>query len=352
MPDTITATIGWSAHAEAEHAGREAAHRALEQLPAHRARLALVFGSSWFDQLPLLQGARSVLHDLPLAGESTAGEITPEGPTSHSCVVVLLASSAMTCSVGIGEAVDQHPREAGQRAAYTALQTLRSPSRVGLLLFGDGLVKNYAEVVRGLQEVLGTSSLIVGGMAGDDLRFRHTYQYAHDRVVSRAVIGVLLGGAVKMSAGIEHGFSPISRPRRITRAQANILFELDHHPAASVYQEYFGEDIVQQIQEEGLTRRTAAYPLGMQDNPTDPWLLRNVVSFGAEGSLVCSGEFREGAWLQLMIGSRELALEAAPGSAVCRDRNRPHLPRHRPLHPSGGMLHLWRTSPPGNTHDA
>ena len=289
----------------------------MERLGTRRPQLALVFGSSWFDQVLLLQGVRSVLGAVPLAGETTAGEITPEGPVSHSCVVVLLSSEGAVCSVGLGEKVDRMPREAGQQAAYAALREFQGKSRVGLLMFGDGLVTSYADVVRGLQEVLGTSSLIAGGLAGDDLRFMHTYQYFRDRVVSRAVVGVLLGGSIKMGVGIEHGFAPISKPRRITRAHANVLMTLDEKPAASVYEEYFGAELVQRMrEEEGLTRQGIAYPLGVQYESANQWLLRNVVSFGQDGSLACTGEMLEGGWLQLMIGSRELALEAAHKAAL------------------------------------
>lgn len=187
---------------------------------------------------------------------------------------------------------------------------------MGYLLFGDGLVFTSAEVVRGIQEVLGTHFLIVGGMAADELRFSQTYQYCNALALSRGIVGVLLGGPLKIGVGIEHGFSPVSKPRRITRAQANILYALDGQPAAAVYEEYFGAELVQRMRQEGLTRQTIAYPLGIQEEGMDRWLLRNVVSFQADGSLACSGEIRQGAWLQLMIGSRELALEAARRAAT------------------------------------
>ena len=315
MPETTAATIGWSTCSEAADAGREAATAALSKLSLRQPRLALVFGSSWLHQEQLLGGVRAVLGDVPVAGESTAGEIIPEGPITHSCVVLLLASHAVSCSVGLGQDVDVDPRRAGQQAAYTAVHSFHGQERAGFLLFGDGLMTSYTKVVRGIQEVLGTSSLIVGGMAGDDLRFRQTYQYGNDRVVSRAVAGVLLSRPLQIGVGIEHGFAPISKPRRITRANANRLLELDGQPAASVYAEYLGTEALQHMQEAGLTRQGIAYPFGIQVEPHGDWLLRTVIARGEDGGLSCSGEIPEGAWLQLMIGSRELALDAAHRAA-------------------------------------
>lgn len=280
-------------------------------------QLALVFGSTWFDQAQLVRGVRSVLGSTPLIGGSTAGEIVSGGPRTHSCVLLLLSSTTLRWGVGVGEGLRTDPRKAGQQAAFDALKEFGGTQRIGFLFFGDGLVTNYADVVRGAQEVLGTSSLVVGGLAGDDFEFSHTYQYIHHRVVSDAVVGVVFGGTGKLGVGIAHGFAPISKPRRVTRARANLLMELDGHPAASVYEEYFGADLVQRMQREGFTRQASAYPLGIQGEgeADDQWLLRNVVSFQEDGSLACSAEMVEGSWLQLMIGSREFALEAARRAA-------------------------------------
>lgn len=217
--------------------------------------------------------------------------------------------------MGAGERIDRSPRGAGQQAARAALRDFHGTPRTGFLLVGDGLVTNFADVMRGLQEVLGTSSLIAGGMAADDLRFTTTYQYANDEVISGGVVGMLIGGTARIGVGIEHGFAPISRPRRITRAQGSVLCELDHQPAASVYEEYFGTELVNRMRREGLAREGIAYPVGMRIASSDPWLLRNVVAFRDDGALACSGEILEGAWLQLMIGSRQLVVEAAQRAA-------------------------------------
>lgn len=308
-------SIGWSGTANAFTAGQAAARMALQRLATHQAQCVLVFGSSWFDQAKLLEGVRTVFTTIPVAGGSTAGEIIPEGPRSHSCVVLAIAYDDIAASVGVGTEVERNPRLAGYQAAQQALRQFPGRSRSGFLLFGDGLLTGYAEVVRGIQEVLGTSSLVTGGLMGDDLRFSQTHQYAHDRVVSGSVVGLLLGGSCTIGVGMEHGFAPISKPWHVTRAQANILYELDGRPASLVYEEYFGSAGLEAVQQAGLTRQLIAYPLGVQQDSTGQFLLRNVLRFGRDGSLVCSGEVTQDAAVHLMIGSRELVLEAAVRAA-------------------------------------
>ncbi|MBI4323301.1 MAG: FIST C-terminal domain-containing protein [Candidatus Omnitrophica bacterium] len=313
MTQAPRVAVGWSATPDAFAAGQTAARTATQQLTTRRVRCAIVLGSSWLDQAALLRGVRSIVQG-PLIGGSTAGEITPEGPKSHSCVVLAIAEEAFACSLGAGTELERDPRSAGYQAAQEALRQFTGARRSGFLLFGDGLSRGYAEVLRGVQEVLGTSSLVTGGLMGDDLRFAMTYQYAQERVFSRGVAGLLAGGC-SIGVGLEHGFAPISKPRRVTRARANILHELDGKPASLVYEEYFGDSLMKSVRQGGLTRQLIAYPLGVQLDSTGQFLLRTIMAFGADGSLVCTGEVSEGTWVQLMIGSKESALEAATAAA-------------------------------------
>ena len=314
MTETPRVAVGWSAAPDAFAAGQAAARTATQHLATRQVRCAIVLGSSWLDQAALLRGVRSIIEG-PIIGGSTAGEITPEGPKSHSCVVLAIAEEAFACSIGAGTELERDPRLAGYQAAQQALRQFKGIKRAGFLLFGDGLSRGYAEVLLGVQEVLGTSSLVTGGLMGDDLRFTMTYQYAQERVFSRGVAGLLVGGACSIGVGLEHGFAPISKPRRVTRARANILHELDGKPASLVYEEYFGDSLMKSVRHISLTRQLIAYPLGVQLDSTGRFLLRTILAFGADGSLVCTGEVSEGTWVQLMIGSKESALEAATAAA-------------------------------------
>ncbi len=308
----ITASVGHSTLDDPASAGKEAAERAVERLGLLQPKLAVVFASSWLDAPTLIQSIRSVLTDVPLIGGSTAGEIVAEGPQNHSCALLLLAGDGLVCGVGSGENADLSPREAGQQAAHLAAQQLKGQRRAGFLMIGDGLISGYSEVIRGLQESLGTGTLIVGATAGDDLQFKSTTQVINERALTKSVVGALFGGQASFGIGLEHGFFPISKPHQITKAKANILYELDGLPAASVYEEYFGSEAMKRMRNERLTRASVAFPLGIQQGtaPTR-WILRNVFTFRDDGSLLCNAELLENTPVQLMIGSRQLAIDAA-----------------------------------------
>jgi hypothetical protein len=314
-------SVGWSGAPDAFTAGQQAARIALTRLENRRAGGAIVFGSSWFDQEQLLKGALGVLKGVPLVGGSTAGEITPEGPRSHSCVVLAFSYEDVVLSVGIGQELDRDPRLAGYQAAQQAMRQFQGRPRNGLLFFGDGLSTGYGEALRGMQEVLGTSSLVVGALTGDDQRYVTTYQYGQGHLYSQSLVGLLFGGSSQLGIGMEHGFAPISKPRQITKAKMNVLSEIDGQPALSVYEEYFGEAATEAAHDGGFSRWLVAYPLGVQHDGGRQFVLRNVMSFGAQGSLICTGEVTEGSWVQLMIGSKELALEAATAAAQAAIRS-------------------------------
>ncbi|HEX9781081.1 MAG TPA: FIST N-terminal domain-containing protein [bacterium] len=312
----IETTVGWSTRPESSLAGSEAAERAREKLSSRTGhQLAFAFASSWYEQDSLLRGVRGILDRAMVFGGSTAGEITPDGPISHGCVVLVLSAEEIHWGLGFGQDMDSEPRRAGQQAAYLASRAFPSSQRSAFLMFGDGLMTSYSAVATGVQEVLGTNAFIVGALAGDDLRFSETTQYCNEHAATNAVAGMLIGGPLRLGVGIDHGFAPISKPRQITRAYDNVLVEIDRKPAAVVYEEYFGPALVSRIRADRLTRPGMAYPLGIQEAGSSQWLLRNVVAFQQDGSLWCNGEVKEGSWMQLMLCNRGLVLESVRRAA-------------------------------------
>lgn len=124
-----------------------------------------------------------------------------------------IRSDTLRVATGLGLQISENPRQAGRDAATQVAQA-RLPNPHGLLIFPDGLRGNAAEVIRGVQDVLGLSFPIVGGSAADDFAFNQTHQYFEGRAYSNAVPVALLTGPIAIGVGARHGWRPLGKPRR------------------------------------------------------------------------------------------------------------------------------------------
>ncbi|MBI3317948.1 MAG: FIST C-terminal domain-containing protein [Candidatus Omnitrophica bacterium] len=305
--------VGISHQPDSFRAGQEAAIKALESMGPPSPDLVLVFASIRFDPETLLKGIRSITQEAPLAGCSTAGEILGEGPARRSVVVATIRSTTLQISTGLGIRISENPRQAGQEMATQAAKAQLSNPH-SFLMFPDGLTGNGAEILRGVQDIFGLSFPIVGGSAADDFAFRKTFQFFNGQVYTDAVPGILLAGEIAVGIGARHGWQPLGRPRRVTRALANVVQELDGHSAVNLYETYFGQ-AASSLASESLADMSIVYPLGMPIPDEEEYLLRNVLRVDRSGALVYAGEIPQGSEVRLMMGSKAKALEAARRAA-------------------------------------
>lgn len=285
--------------------GQLAAQKAVEPLGKRKPDLVIVFSSSRLDQKEILQGVRSVTGPSPLIGCSGAGQITGNA-IDEDVVVATLVSDSFRIRTGLGRGLRQDARKAGQEAAWNASRDLKEKGRF-FLAFSDGLSGKGDDAIRGIQEVLGTSFPIVGASGADNFRFEQSFQYYDNQVLQDSLAGALFFGTLAFGIGARHGWLPLGRSRRVTRAVGNSLEELDGKPAVSIYEDYFGEGFYESG--EPLARKSLFYPLGLSMEGEE-YLIRHPLRVGAGGSLVCAGEVPEGEEVRLMIGTKDSLLEA------------------------------------------
>ena len=297
--------VGGGKGFDALKVGESAAQKAMEQLGKRKPDLVIVFSSSRMDQREILQGIRSITGPTPLIGCSSAAQMTGNS-LDEDVVVVMIVSDRFRIRTGLGQGLRKDARKAGQQAAWTAHRDLKEKGRF-FLAFSDGLSGKNDDAIRGMQEVLGTNFPIIGAGGADNFRFEKSFQYYESQVFEDALCGSLFCGDVSFGLGARHGWLPLGRPRRVTRALGNVIETLDEKPAISIYEDYFGEEFYESG--EPLARRSLFYPLGLSIG-TDEWLVRQPLQVGSGGSLVCAAEIPEGQEVWMMIGTKESLLEA------------------------------------------
>lgn len=278
-------------------------------LTGFRPDLLLVFGAPEYFGPPLLATLARAYPDLPALGCTTAGEITGDGVEQGACVVTALAFEHTPFKLIEADI----PHMAHSRAAGLQLgQTLADPDLVTVLLFGPGVDVNGSALVDGLASAVPPGVPIVGGLAGDNGAFVKTCTLGPSGLSERRAVAMgLYGDAIDVGHGSFGGWEPFGPARKVTRADGNVLYELDGKPALEVYKRYLGEHA------NGLPATGLLFPFSMEcEHGQDSGLIRTILGIDeAAGSLILAGVIVPNGFLRLMHASADKLVDGAEAAA-------------------------------------
>lgn len=199
--------------------------------------LVLVFATVGYDQLELLRGIVDVTGAAPLAGCSGTGIITHAGSDESAfCVAVMaLSGDGVRVRTAVARDVSRDVRAAADEIAAAVRAT---PDPRVLLLFPDGLKANASALLEAIDARLPARLPILGGSAGEVMRFDRTYQYHDGSVLEDAVVGAVLGGAIELDLEVTHGCTLLGLVHEVTNAEDGLVREIDGRPAWDVMKEY------------------------------------------------------------------------------------------------------------------
>jgi len=283
------------------------------------ADLVLLFGSrtrlSSPDLLPTIQDRYP---NAILTGCSTAGEISDTEVHDDSVSVVAVAfdhTRLRACTEVIDEPKDS--RVVGNRVAAA----LAGQGLSHVFVLSEGLMVNGSELVAGITEALPAHVGVTGGLAGDGALFGNTV-VVDDHGVRGGVVRAVgfYGNRLRVGAASHGGWDPFGPERLITKADGNVLYELDHKPALGVYKDYLGAYAA------GLPATGLRFPLAIRDRSGGPTLVRTLLAVDeAAGTLTFAGDMPLGGNARLMKANFDRLVDGSVRAAVeARDK----LPTH------------------------
>ena len=307
--------------------GQEAAKKAMAKIGNEKVNLSIVFASSKYDYYSVVRGVRDATGNAPLIGCSSAGEFSEEAVDKNSVVCAVINSDTHKFFTGIGKGLKADQIKA-MREACSRITNMPEgyPYLSGIMLI-DGLAGKGEEAVLSALEVLGPNVKFSGGAAGDDLQFKSTSVFANDQVSSDAVSLAYVASRVPVAIGVKHGHQPASATATITKAKANVLFEIDGKPAFTVWKEYLrdfakkeGLDVDKLKDASEIGSFLMHYELGLLIG--DEFKVRAPLSVNDDGSINFACTIVEGSVIRIMfspkvdqIASAKVAAERALNSA-------------------------------------
>lgn len=278
--------------------------------PLPSANLVLVFGSVKHFSDGKLQGfLKSRYPSAQLVGCTTSGEISAAGVFDDSIQITAIqwektiqrvAQTKMSGMLNSFEA-------AASLAKQLKADTLRT-----VLVISDGLNVNGSELLKGFQSVLGNIP-IVGGLAGDGGAFVKTLQLYNETISDNQVIAVgLYGNALITSSGALGGWKPYGPPRKVTKSEKNVVYEMDDKPALPLYKMYIGEAFSRGLPGTGLK-----FPLAViEEGKRDVEKIRTLLAIDSKAnSLTFAGNVEVGETVRLCQTNHDRLVEGAGNAA-------------------------------------
>jgi hypothetical protein len=304
--------VGHSDGPDGPVAAREAVGAALA---GRRPSLVLLFAAATYDLDALLCAVQEALPPSSLlAGCTSAGEISSEGPTEEGVVAIALGGEGIEASVSIGRHASTDQRGSGAAAAASIL-SLSKANRV-LLLLTPGLVPHQEEIVRGAYSLAGAAVPILGGAAGDSLRLSGTFQFAGGEVLQDAVVGIGIGSDGPIGLSMRHGWRKLGAPMTVTTSDGAHIELLDDRPALDVYLGRLEAPADAFRDAAALNRFALVHPLGLERVNGEDIRVPGEVDFERR-MLICTAEVPPGALVWLMEGDDVSVIESA--SLACED---------------------------------
>lgn len=273
--------------------------------------LVLLFGAP--DLIDTPHRIREVVDACPrshVMGCSTAGEIHGcEISDDSMAVAALRFDNTPICTA---QAAVPSPKDS--YAAGRAIGThLKQPSLRGVLVLSDGLNVNGSELVKALNDTLGETVVITGGLAGDGTHFKRTWVLKNRMPRSGYVTAVgFYGDHVRLGHGSKGGWDKFGPERLVTKSTGNILYELDGRPALQLYKEYLGDRAT------GLPATGLLFPLAIRSYQSDgKVLVRTILAVDeAAQSMTFAGDIPEGVFAQLMRANYDRLIQGASEAAA------------------------------------
>jgi hypothetical protein len=152
---------------------------------------------------------------------------------------------------------------------------------------------------------------VTGGLSGDGTAFERTVLVVGAELRERMVSAVgFVGERLHIGYGSVGGWDPFGPERIVTRAEGNVLYELDGQSALALYRKYLGE------QAGDLPASGLLFPLSIRADRSSRGIVRTILAISdTDQSMTFAGDIPNGSLAQLMRANFDRLVEGASGAA-------------------------------------
>jgi hypothetical protein len=239
---------------------------------------------------------------------STSGNILGKNVTDHDLVATAIQFDGTTVRTHLFP-TSEDSLSLGRRIGSKFANNGKSLKLVYII--SDGTSVNGSDLVVGIADVLGSKVPVAGGLTGDDARFQTTLVGLNAEPTPGNIVAIgLYGDALEVGCGTRTGWEPFGPERTITRAEKNVLYEIDNKSALGLYKSYLGDRAAE------LPGSALLFPLEITLAGTGERLIRTILAVNEEDqSMTFAGNLPVGSLVKLMTANSDKLIDGAADAA-------------------------------------
>lgn len=239
---------------------------------------------------------------------STAGEIDNEATYDESMVATAISfnrTRIQPVMVNIKDFSDS--LEAGQKL----VEQLDPEGLKFIYVLSDGQLVNGSDLVEGINKNLDNTIPVAGGLAGDGSNFQQTLVGINDNLAEGNIVAIgFYGENFHVGFGSKGGWDQFGPTRVVTKAEKNVLYEIDDQNALELYTRYLGDYA------KDLPGSALLFPLSISIEGEDAEVVRTILSIDDKNqSMTFAGNIPVGSRVRLMKANFDNLVEAAAQAA-------------------------------------
>ncbi|MFK7815961.1 MAG: FIST N-terminal domain-containing protein [Gammaproteobacteria bacterium] len=151
------------------------------------------------------------------------------------------------------------------------------------IIHGDPSNPATPNIIEKISETV-PAAYLVGGLTSSNFE---NFQVANE-IIQGSVSGIFFSPEINTVIGHTQGCTPLDQKHVITKAERNLLIELDGRPALDVLREDIGEVLAKDLNK--ITGYIFA-GLPVEQSDTADYLVRNIIGFDKEEKIIAVGDY-------------------------------------------------------------
>jgi hypothetical protein len=204
--------------------------------------LIVFYTTMGHDFAEILGGMRRLAPHARIAGCTCTGVTAREGPSESMRALAIMAVRGPRDEIAVA-GVERITQEGSrEKARELALDLRRQNPAANMILFHPSGLNVFPQgAIEGIESVFGPRVPVMGGVSTDNLRLVGDFEFLDDRTFERGAVAMgLADPTIEVVTGVNHGFSVVGAPMRVTLADGNRILELDGKPAWTAWAEALG----------------------------------------------------------------------------------------------------------------